>query len=311
MTRFLASALALPGVRTSFASVVRDIFALTKPRITLSLLTTSLAGYLLATRYASLAAPDPSSSVRSLWGLLVGLGLIISGASAMNQWLERDTDRWFRRTRNRPLPAGRLPHPVALLIAFTSAPAGTAILYSFAGPLPATLSVTAFFVYGAVYTPLKRVTPRAWIPGALAGAIPPLVGWSASGAPLVPYAWILSATLFLWQLPHTTGLQWSQFEDYQRTGFPMILSTSSSPLSRFTTTVFPSVAILLLSLGIPFPPLTRAFFALICLFLCALMLRSALHFSLAPSMSSGRALFRSSLAFVGPMYLAIALLSLL
>lgn len=291
------------------SSITRDLLILTKPRITLSMLVTALAASLNAMQTGVLPAHIPGR-LFSLMGMMIGLGLVISSASAMNQWLERDTDRLFRRTRQRPLPAGRLAPAVALSLAFTLAPAGTWMLYRFAGLLSATIAVIAFFVYWAVYTPLKRVTRWAWIPGALAGATPPLVAWTAFAPPTSPTAWIFFAILFFWQIPHTVGLQWWQLDEYRRAGFPVILPQGASSSTRLATVVLPAFLLIGLSLLTAQPSLPGLLHGAICVALGAHFLRASLLFSTAPSESSGKNLFLASLGFVSGVFLALTFSSL-
>jgi protoheme IX farnesyltransferase len=285
--------------------VLRDIITLFKPRITISMLITTFAASLLAIPHS----PHPTH-LHLLPGLLLGLGLVISGASAMNQWLERDTDKLFRRTRDRPLPAGRVSPLVALAIAFVTAPIGTYLLYAFAGPVPASLATFAFFVYWALYTPLKRLTGWAWLPGAVSGATPTLIGWTAFAAPFSPTPWILFSVLFLWQIPHTVGLQWWQLDDYRRAGFPTIVREGASPLARFTSAVLPVLALLSLSLLVARPTFAGILYGAVCVALGVSFLRAALRFAIAPAHSSGRSLFLASLAFVSGAFFALTLLSL-
>jgi protoheme IX farnesyltransferase len=296
--------IALPGrvVRGAPAAFFNDLLALTKPRITASMLITALAAYLLAA--------DGAVQTKVMVGMLTGVGLVISGASAMNQWLERETDKLFRRTCDRPLPAGRLSPKIALIVAFSTAPLGTWLLLTHAGVLPASLGLFAFFVYWAIYTPLKRSTPWSWLPGAVAGATPPLIGWTAAYGDLSPTAWVLFAILFIWQLPHTIGLQWWQLDDYQRAHFPLLLNEDANGAARLAFVVFPALTLIPVSLLLANATIPGLLYAFVCISLGIILLRSAFRFSRAPAPDSARRLFFSSLSFLSALFITLTVFAL-
>ncbi len=150
-----------------------------------------------------------------------GVGLLATGCSALNQWQEQDLDLKMERTMNRPLPTGKLSPAVAVLIASSSISCGALLLSALPGSRPLLLGLLAVIWYNAIYTPLKRVTPFAAIPGAICGALPPLIGWSAAGGVLITQkSLILAGTLFIWQIPHTWLLLCRYREDLQRSGLP-------------------------------------------------------------------------------------------
>ena len=189
-----------------------DLFELTKPRITFLVLVTAAVGYALA------AAPfDPLVFT----GFLAGTALLSGGASALNQYREREADGRMLRTRNRPLPAGRIQPAEALLFGAGVSMAGLLLLATVNG-LTFALGVAALASYVFAYTPLKRVTSLCTVVGAVPGAIPPLMGWAAGRNSLDREAWALFAVLFLWQLPHFLALAWIYRDDYARAGFPML-----------------------------------------------------------------------------------------
>lgn len=195
-------------------SVVNDYLILTKVRITALVLVTTAAGFLLA----SSARLDPALLA---WTLL-GTGLAASGAAALNQFLEREADARMRRTAGRPIPAGRMTPARGLTVGVALSVVGVAILVAFVNLLTGFLALATVLLYVGVYTPLKRMTPLNTIIGAIPGAIPPVMGWTAvTGEAGLP-AWVLFAILFLWQLPHFLAIAWIFRDDYRRGGFPML-----------------------------------------------------------------------------------------
>ncbi len=207
--------------------LLADLVELTKPGITLMVVLTAGLGFLLAK-----SAVHERISVVLLIQTLLGTGLISAGGSALNHVLERDTDALMRRTANRPLPAGRLAPDAALLLGVVLGVAGLVYLTLAVNLLTALLGAVALAGYVFVYTPLKRVSSLATIVGAVPGAIPPMMGWSAVSGHLGLAAWVLFGILFLWQMPHFLAIAWLCREDYRAAGFPML--TVRDPEGRRT-----------------------------------------------------------------------------
>lgn len=195
-------------------TVFADLTELTKPRITLMVVLTAGIGLLLAS-----GGDVPFSLVVHT---LLGTGLLAGGSSALNQVLERDLDALMQRTAQRPLPAGRMHPDVALLFGVTIAIVGLLELTLFVNLLTALLGTLALASYVFLYTPLKRVSSLATVVGAIPGAIPPLMGWTAVTNEIALGAWVLFGILFLWQLPHFLAIAWMCREDYARAGLPML-----------------------------------------------------------------------------------------
>jgi heme o synthase len=191
-----------------------DLWEMTKPGITLMVVLTTGLGFLLA--------EDRSFAFVLLVHTLLGTGLISAGASVLNQVLERDTDALMNRTAARPLPAGRMDPDSALFFGVVLAVLGLADLALAVNLLTALLGAVALAGYVFVYTPLKRVSSLATVIGAVPGAIPPMMGWSAVRNELDAAAWVLFGILFFWQLPHFLAIAWLCREDYARGGFPML-----------------------------------------------------------------------------------------
>jgi protoheme IX farnesyltransferase len=148
--------------------------------------------------------------------------LIAAGTATLNHYIERDSDRFMRRTASRPLPTGVLQPTEALLFGVALSLAGAVDLYIVGGILPAVLGVATCLSYLLAYTPLKKRTVWATFIGAFPGAIPPMIGWVAASGSLDLGAWLLFAILFLWQFPHFHAIAWMYREDYARAGILML-----------------------------------------------------------------------------------------
>ncbi|HET8548104.1 MAG TPA: heme o synthase [Bryobacteraceae bacterium] len=194
--------------------LIRDYIALTKPRITWLILMSTGIGYF----FGAHGAWDWIALLHTL----IGTGLIASGTAALNQWYERDADARMHRTRNRPIPAGRIAAVNALWFAAALSLIGFLELWWGANPLTGILGALTLLVYLFVYTPLKQKSWHATTIGAVPGAMPPLIGYAGAAAQLTPEAWILFAILFLWQFPHFYSIAWMYREDYARGGIRML-----------------------------------------------------------------------------------------
>lgn len=197
------------------STLFSDLAELTKPRITLMVAITTAAGFLLA------AQGTPLDLLR-LAHTLIATALLSAGACALNQVVERDSDARMRRTAARPLPAGRLDPDTGLLWGVLLVVGGLVYLALSVNLLTALLGASTVALYVFAYTPLKRLSSLSTLVGAVPGAVPPVMGWTAVRDQLEPGAWALFAILFLWQLPHFLSIAWLYREDYARGGFPML-----------------------------------------------------------------------------------------
>lgn len=195
-------------------SVLNDYLILTKVRITTLVLVTAASGFLLGS--------SDGLGLSLLGWTLLGTGLAASGAAALNQVLEREVDARMRRTAGRPIPAGRMSALHGLTVGLVLSLAGVGVLAAFVNLLTAALGLVTVLLYVGVYTPLKRMTTLNTIVGAVPGAIPPVMGWTAATGALGVPAGVLFAILFLWQLPHFLAIAWIFRDDYRRGGFPML-----------------------------------------------------------------------------------------
>jgi protoheme IX farnesyltransferase len=195
-------------------AVLADYIALTKPRLNVLVVATSAAGYYLGAR----GVPDGVS----LAAAVAGTALVAGGAAVLNQVYERDTDALMRRTRTRPLPDGRVSPGDARRFGLAMGAAGLALLAARANLLAAGLAVATLLIYLIVYTPMKRRTPLATLVGAVPGALPPLIGWTASHGSVSLGGFALFAIVFLWQVPHFMAIAWLYRDDYGAAGFPLL-----------------------------------------------------------------------------------------
>ncbi len=193
-----------------------DWLELTKPRIAVLVTVTAGVGYCLG----SAGPVDLSGLLELVFGTLLAAG----GAGALNQVVERDVDAKMGRTRNRPIPAGRIELNAAFVFGLALALAGTAFLSARANLLTGWLSGATIVLYIGAYTPLKRRTSLNTLVGAVPGALPPVMGWTAASGTLGPGAAALFAILFLWQLPHFLAIAWMFREDYAGAGLRMLPS---------------------------------------------------------------------------------------
>lgn len=193
---------------------MRDYLELTKPRITMLILICSAVGYLFGCR--------TSFHFVTLVQVLLGTALMASGTSALNQWYEADSDARMRRTRERPIPAGRMKRSHGFVFGILLSAAGFAELWLGANALAAALGLFTLLSYLLVYTPLKQRSPVCTTVGALPGAMPPLIGYAAASGGLNAAALALFLILFVWQFPHFYAIAWMYRDDYARGGIQML-----------------------------------------------------------------------------------------
>ena len=196
----------------SLKTMFSDFKQLTKVGLSVSVVFTSITGYLLG-------AETIQTSVVLL--LAVGGYLMVGASNAFNQVIEKDIDALMQRTKNRPLPSGRMSTTVALTIATIFTIAGIAILYSI-NPKCALFGAISIFLYTSAYTPLKAVTPLAVFVGAIPGAIPFMLGWVAATGNFGIEAGFLFMIQFFWQFPHFWAIGWLQYEEYNKAGLHML-----------------------------------------------------------------------------------------
>lgn len=264
--------------------------ALGKARLSFLVVVTTAVGYVLASR--------GGISLRGLALVVVGTGLTSSGALAMNQWMERSRDARMERTRGRPLPAGVFTPGHALRLAAASILAGLACLAAFTNLLTAALAATVVVVYLGFYTPLKPRTPLCTLVGAICGAIPPMMGWSAAAGRLEIGAWILAAVLFLWQIPHFLALAWLYREDYERAGFRMLPVIDRSGIVTGRMVILYSLALVPIGIAATLAGVAGRTFLVGSVVLGALLLSLGIRLARQRTDASARALFLASLVYL-------------
>jgi len=229
-------------------AALRDLAALAKPRLSVLVLCTTAGGMWLAPgRRDGLAAAV----------LLVGTTLVVGAANALNNFLERDVDARMRRTRNRPLAAGRLDPVAAVMLGLGLPAVALPALALFANPLTATLGALALFVYVVVYTPMKRRSSLALFVGAIPGAIPPLMGWTAATGRIDAGGLALFGLLYCWQLPHFLSISLYLREDYARGGLKVFAlvhgERATTTWAAVTSLLLVPVSLSLVALGLAGP----------------------------------------------------------
>jgi len=211
---------------TPLKEKVNIIVELTKLRITSFVTLTTVFGFICAEGKLTSGIIAP----------IIGVLLLSSGSAVVNHYQERNTDALMDRTKNRPIPSGRIAANSALLISLALIITGSFILYFGIGPLAFLLGLLNLFWYNGIYTPLKKVFALAIIPGSLVGAIPPAIGWVAGGGNIFDWQLIILAFFFfIWQIPHFWLLLLVFGKDYEQAGFPTLTQIFNfNQLSRIT-----------------------------------------------------------------------------
>lgn len=272
---------------------------LAKPRLSALVLFTTLIGYLAAAR----GPIDPVVLIH----VLSGTALVAAGANALNQIIERNHDALMVRTRNRPLPSGRLTPLTALRFAVVVSLVGLAQLLFGVNLLTAFLGALALVSYSFIYTPLKRVTVANTVVGAVVGGIPPIMGWAAARNDLGSGAWALFAILFIWQFPHFFSIAWIYRDDYLRGGFRMI--SVADETGRVTARQVAMLAIVLIPVSLLPAALGLAGtrYALAAAVLGIAFLGTCLWLSPARRMASARLSFIGSIAYLPALLIVLIL----
>jgi protoheme IX farnesyltransferase len=277
---------ALPAARTR----THDYVALAKPRLNMLVVASTLAGYAMAA--------GGVAHLFTLLATLLGTGLVAGGASAFNQLLERDSDALMRRTRLRPLPDGRLGARDALLFASMLSVSGLLILAAAVNVLSAAVALATLASYAVVYTPLKRRTSFATVIGAIPGALPPVIGWTAARGDLSQGAWVLFGIVFLWQLPHFLAIAWIYRDDYARAGIPMLPVIEPDGRSTARQTVVYSAALLPVAMAPTLVGMSGLVYFGGAFVLTAMFLGAAIAFASSRAVPDARRLFFASIIYL-------------
>lgn len=210
-------------------SLIHTLLELSKVKITFAVSLTTITGYVLA-------------SGRFDTGLILptlGIFLLACGSSALNHYQEKDRDAQMERTKDRPIPSGQISPTGALLWATLLSVSGSLMIYFGSGFLALQLALLALIWYNFIYTPLKKKTAFAVVPGSVIGALPPLVGWVAGGGSLAdPKALIIAFFFFIWQVPHFWLLLLKYGKEYEKAGYPSLTSIYSEKQIKYTTFIW-------------------------------------------------------------------------
>ncbi|MDA7729520.1 heme o synthase [Flavobacteriaceae bacterium] len=212
-----------PVKSISIATFVNDFLQLTKFRLALSVVFSSVAGYLLAVDQVE---------TKILIGLFIGGFAMVGASNAINQLIEKDLDALMSRTKNRPLPTGRMSTLVAAIIATFLTVLGVMVLYAI-NLKTALFGLLSIFIYTCIYTPLKTISPLAVFVGAFPGAIPFMLGWVAATGKFGIEPGTLFMVQFFWQFPHFWAIGWMLDDDYKKAGFKMLPSGNPDRLTAF------------------------------------------------------------------------------
>jgi protoheme IX farnesyltransferase len=291
-----------PSARAASAMLARlaDYLELTKPRIVVLEL-------FVAAAVAHLAAPQ-SLEVATVLHALAGTALVAASASIANQWLERKIDARMRRTAARPCAAGRVSGAEAASLSMAALAIGLAWLALQVNAMTAALGLASWFLYVGVYTPLKTRSPLNTAVGAVAGAIPPLMGWTATGTPLDLTAWSLAGVLFLWQFPHFMAIAWLYRGDYATAGHRMLSVVDPSGIRCGVQAVIGAALLVPVSLIPALDPASGSpmIYGLWSVLLGAIQLAFAIQFALRRDEQSARPLLRATLLYL-PAWLTMTL----
>jgi protoheme IX farnesyltransferase len=277
---------------------VRDLVAICKPRIVAMVMLTVAAGFWMA-------APFGESGF-TLFYTLLGTALVAAGTNALNQVAERDLDALMRRTRTRPLPAGRLSPAAASLFAWLAGVVGIGVLAVAVNVLTATLAAVTLLSYVFIYTPLKRHSSFATLIGAVPGALPIVGGWTAATGSLSFEAWALFWIMFLWQLPHFLALGWLYRDDYARARFKLLSSGDTDGRMTFIYASLYAAALVPVSLAPTLLGITGGLYFFGAALLSTAFLVVSGTAARHSSALNARRLFRSSLAYLPLLLLLMA-----
>ena len=288
----------VPTLQTAWTRT-SDLFKLTKPKLLSLVLFTTMVGFCTASTGRIPLFP--------LIHTLIGTALIAGGATALNMYRERKLDAQMKRTALRPLAAGRLPSGQALFFALTLTAAGLAYLFARVNRLTGMIALLVFACYIFLYTPLKT---RTWISifvGAIPGALPVVMGWTAATGVVSSGAWTLFAIVFFWQIPHFCSIGWMHRDDYANAGIPVISVADRDGRKTGRLTVLFTIALLGFTL-LPFLKHYAGGTYLAGAVISGLMIMgAAIHFARLPNTRTARKLFIASSLYLPALFLILML----
>jgi protoheme IX farnesyltransferase len=292
---------ALARALGAVVSRLSDYLELTKPRIVVLELIVAGAAACMAAR----GLLDVAVVIHAL----AATALVAGSASIANQWIERRIDARMRRTANRPLPAGRVTGVEAIALSAASLIIGLAWLMSKVNLTTAALGLASWVIYVALYTPLKTRSPMNTVVGAVSGAIPILMGWTATGMPINLSAMSLAGVLFLWQFPHFMAIAWLYRRDYAIAGHRMLTVVDPSGIRAGVQAITGAALLIPVSLIPAIQPTSGSpmVYSLWATALGGAQLALAIRFALQRDERSARLLLRSTLIYL-PAWMAMQLM---
>ncbi len=293
----MSSNLAIEEIIGKGASRLQVFLELIKARLTLMVLITATMGFHLAAGAVDWAL---------LFHALFGTGLLAGGAAALNQYLEKNLDAKMPRTASRPIPEGRIEPETVLLMGGALSAAGLVYLAIQVNLLTTVIGAVTLVSYTAVYTPLKQVTPLNTVVGAVPGALPPLMGWTAAGGQITEKGLVLVAILYLWQLPHFFAIAWIYRDQYAKTGFVMLSLDDESGKRTSQQAVIYAITLIPFSV-LPYVfGMTGIIYFIGAIILSGLYLAYSVYFNRVLTVSSARKLFIYSIIYL-PLLLGLML----
>jgi len=290
---------ALPIAADHAGRRVADFLALCKPRVVAMVLVTTAVGYYLG----GTAAPIDYARFLST---LVGTALAAGGTLALNQYMERERDALMQRTRDRPLPDGRIVPADALLFGTVITVAGLAYLAFAVDPLPALVTALTTATYLFAYTPLKARTSLCSVVGAIPGALPPLTGWAAARGSLGIEAGVLFAIMFLWQIPHSLAIASLYRDDYARAGIRLLPVIEPDGSSTGRHVLSNSFALLMVALMPTMIGLAGSTYFVVALALGLLLVLASARLARSASPADARRLLLATLVYLPLLLVAMA-----
>ena len=287
------------AARIATSSRAGDFLSLTKPRLNSLVLVTTAAAY-----YLGGGGDLPWAR---LLHTMVGTALVAGGASALNQFAERGTDRLMRRTERRPLPDGRMHPQDALWFGVLLSALGIADLSWFVNPLTAGIAALTLASYVLVYTPLKTRTSLSTIVGAIPGALPAVIGWTGATNTLSIEGWVLFSIVFMWQMPHFLAIAWMFRDDYARAGMQMLPVIQPDGRTTAHQTVLYSAGLIPVSLLPTAVGLASAYYLVGAITLAAVLMVLSLEFANTRSMPTARRLFFGTILYLPLLWIVLLL----
>ena len=291
-----AASIPLPAARRS-PGLLADYVALTKPRLNCLVVATSATGYYLG-------GPG-SAGIVAMTQAVAGIALVAGGAAVLNQLYERETDALMRRTRLRPLPDGRVAPADARIFGIALSLAGLVLLAARTNWLAAGLALATILVYLIVYTPMKRRTPLSTLAGAVPGALPVLIGWTASHGSVALGGATLFTIVFLWQIPHFMAIAWLYRDDYRKAGFPMLPVIDPQGRRAGRQAVRYAAALVPVSLAPTFAGISGTVYFVSALVLSLALLVLAVRFAATRNDRAARALFLGSITYLPVLWIVM------